>query len=107
MPIERDNPFRCDHVGCDALRSNVNNWFFALADESCVQVYHWETAPKKVKEEGRQFCGLAHTMNFVSHALTPHNRPDPNRESTLELKPPLDRDGKAPEPKEDITEVEA
>jgi hypothetical protein len=106
MPIERDNPFACDHLGCDALRRGVNHWYIVLVDNG-VHVYKWDEAPKKAMEEGYHFCGLAHTINFVSNVLTPHNKPDPNKESTIEFKPPLDREGKAPEPKEEVaTEVQ-
>ncbi len=97
MPIERDNPFACDHVGCDALRRSVNHWFVVTTDESGVRVYHWDRAPKRAMDEGYHFCGLGHTINYVSKALTPDTPNDPHRESTLELKPPLTREGKVTE----------
>ena len=106
MPIERDNPFRCDHVGCDALRRSVNHWYVVVADDNGVHIYEWDKTPKKAMEEGAHFCGIGHTITFVSKALAPTHTPDPERESTLELKPPLTREGNIPEPKEEVTEVE-
>ena len=96
MP-ERSNPLECDHVGCTAVRRSVNHWYLVLTDDSGVHVYQWDKAPKRAMEDGYRFCGIAHTMNYVSKALTPDTPPDPARESTLELKPPLNREGKEPE----------
>lgn len=106
MPVERDNPFRCDTVGCPALRREINHWYVVLADESGVHIYEWEKAPKKAMEEGHHFCGLAHTIKFVSKVLTPDTPSNPDRESTVVLNPPLDRDGKSPEPKDESIEAE-
>jgi hypothetical protein len=54
-------------------------------------------------KDGKHFCGIAHTIQTVSNLLTPDTTVA-NRESTLELKPPLNREGNAPvEAKEEIT----
>jgi hypothetical protein len=52
-------------------------------------------------KDGKHFCGIAHTIQTVSNLLTPDTTVA-NRESTLELKPPLNREGLAPEAKEDL-----
>ena len=96
MP-ERSNPFECDHVGCGALRREVNRWYVVFVDEAGIHIYEWHKAPKRAMEEGWHFCGIAHTTAFVSKQLTPDRPHNPERESTLELKPPLNREGKEPE----------
>jgi hypothetical protein len=85
MAIERLNPFQCDALGCGALRTTVNHWFVAIEDETGVHVYRWSKAPRKAMAEG---------FHFSSSSLTPNKTPDPQRESTLKLKPPLTREGK-------------
>ena len=97
MPPERLNPLQCDAVGCPALRGNVNHWHVVLVDESGIHIYEWDKAPKKAMDNGYHFCGQGHTINFVSKTLTSGHTPDPSRESTLELKPPLTREGTVPE----------
>jgi hypothetical protein len=96
MP-ERSNPFECDHLGCTALRREVNHWYVVLADDSGIHIYVWDKAPVSAMKNGYRFCGIAHTTTFVSKQLTPDRPHDPERESTLELKPPLNREGKEPE----------
>jgi hypothetical protein len=96
MP-ERSNPFQCDAVGCDALRRLVNHWYVVLTDDTGIHIYEWDKAPKKAMDEGHHFCGIAHTTSFVSKMLSPDRPHDPERESTLELKPPLTREGKETE----------
>jgi hypothetical protein len=46
-------------------------------------------------KDGKHFCGIAHTIQTVSNLLTPDTTVA-NRESTLELKPPLNREGNTP-----------
>jgi len=46
-------------------------------------------------KDGKHFCGIAHTIQTVSNLLTPDTTVA-NRESTLELKPPLTREGTVP-----------
>ena len=86
--------YQCDAVGCTAMRREVNNWLVVLYEENGVHIYHWDKAPKKAMESGYRFCGLDHALRYASNALTP-NTTDPARESTLELRPPLGRDGEA------------
>jgi hypothetical protein len=45
---------------------------------------------------GKHFCGLQHAFLYASNVLTP-DQTKVNRESTLELKPPLTREGTKPE----------
>src|SRR5579871_2121022 len=87
VSIERTNPFECDSAGCGAIRRSVNHWWIVHTDSSGVHIYEWDKCPDRAREDGRQFCGVGHTMAFVSDNLMPHTRPDPERESTLELKP--------------------
>ncbi len=96
MPPDRLNPLQCDTVGCTALRSTVNHWYIVLVDDG-VHIWEWDKAPKKAMDNGYHYCGLAHAIASVSRELVPHHTPDPKRESTLELKPPLTREGKVSE----------
>ncbi len=94
----------CDWPGCGAQRRTVNHWFVVHKTGKGVHVYRWDDASEKAMNEGKHFCGVTHTIQHVSSLLTADNT-DPNRESTLELKPPLTREGTAPEqPTEEKTE---
>jgi len=94
-----ESSISCDYRGCGAQRREVNNWYVVSQDTSGVHIFHWDECPQKAMKDGKHFCGISHTMQSVSNFLTPNNTKS-NRESTLELKPPLARDGTAPEPKE-------
>ena len=96
-------PGECDHPGCGALRRTVNHWFVAHRTSTGVHLYEWDKAPETAMKDGKHFCGLGHMMHYVSGIMTP-DETDRNRESTLELKPPLTRQGTAPE--QQPTEVE-
>jgi hypothetical protein len=87
-------PYECAALGCTAVRRLVNHWFVVYVDSNGIHIYEWDNAPDRAMEDGNHFCGVAHTMAFVSKKLTPETRQDPERDSTLELKPPLTRDGR-------------
>jgi hypothetical protein len=87
--------FACDSQGCEAVRRQVNRWYVVLADECGVHVFEWDKAPAKAMANGKHFCGIAHTVLYVSIVLTPDTA-DVNREATIELKPPLTREGTKP-----------
>ena len=87
-------PYECSAVGCGALRRSVNHWFVVFTDSSGIHIYQWDNCPDRAMEDGKHFCGVAHTMAFVSKELTPETPQDKDRESTLELKPPLTREGR-------------
>ena len=97
-----DIVYSCDLPGCDRTYSATNNWFAVQADGlGRVCIYRWEYAKEtRILESSKHFCGVGHTIQHVSNLLTP-NTTDPNRESTLELKPPLTRDGAETETKEE------
>ncbi len=82
----------CDHPNCGLKRKEVNHWFAVLADDSGVKIFEWSKAPQNAVKRGKHFCGVAHALLYVSSLLTP-DKTDLRRESTLELKPPLKRDG--------------
>jgi hypothetical protein len=95
----------CDYPGCGAVRRDVNQWYVVLPDSSGVHIYHWDQCPPKAMKDGKHFCGIAHTIQTVSNLLTPDTT-IANRESTLELKPPLNREGTVPvEAKEDLETI--
>ena len=81
------------------MRREVNNWFVALKDDNGVHIYHWDQCPARAMKEGVHLCGIDHTIRTVSNLLTPDTTVA-NRESTLELKPPLTREGTVPAAKE-------
>lgn len=89
-------PAKCDWVGCGAERRDVNRWYVVLPDAVGVHVYEWHKAPEQAMKIAKHFCGLGHALQFVSKVLTP-DETAPDRESTLDLKPPLTREGVAPE----------
>jgi hypothetical protein len=56
-------------------------------------------------KNGKPYCGLSHAFLAASNILTPDTT-IANRESTLELKPPLNREGTVPvEAKEDLETI--
>ena len=86
----------CDYPGCGAVRRQTNHWFVVSEDCYGVHVYKWERCPVEAMRKGKHLCGLDHMTQYVSKILTPDGT-DPKRETTLELKPPLTREGTAPE----------
>ena len=94
--MAKDSPYQCDAVGCGVVRREVNHWHVVYVDSTGIHIHEWDKAPDWAMEQGFHFCGVAHTMAFVSKKLTPETTQDPARESTLELKPPLTRDGREP-----------
>ena len=86
--------YECDAVGCKVVRTETNHWLVVFSDQTGVHIYPWDKAPKRAMKDGQRFCGITHTMLYVSKALTPDTPQNPDRESTLELKPPLNREGK-------------
>lgn len=82
----------CDWPSCGAQRREVNRWYVVLPDSLGVHIYEWHKATERAMEEGKHFCGLAHAFQFASKVLTP-DETKADRESTLELKPPLTREG--------------
>lgn len=82
---------QCHWKGCHAIRRETDQWYVVHQTATALHVYTLENATKQARECGRHFCGLLHTLNFISQALTP-DKTDPHRESTLELKPPLTRE---------------
>jgi len=97
----------CDYPGCNAVRREVNQWYVVLSDSSGVHIFHWDQCPQKAIKDGKHFCGIAHTIQTVSNLMTPDTTVA-NRESTLELKPPLTREGTVPQdvPRETIESLE-
>ena len=93
----------CDHKGCKAIKRDVNNWWVVFKTSSGVHIYEWEKSPALAMTKGKHFCGIAHMLDCVSHAVTP-DETDAKRESTLVLKPPLSRDGSEPEEEPNIDE---
>jgi hypothetical protein len=87
---------QCDWLGCGAQRREVNRWYVVVPDSFGVHIYEWHKAPKRAMEDGKHFCGLGHAFQYASKVLTP-DETKADRESTLELKPPLTREGTAPE----------
>jgi len=77
------------------MRRQVNNWFVVLKDDNGVHIYHWDQCPARAMKEGIHLCGLGHMTQTVSNLMTPDTTVA-NRESTLELKPPLNREGNTP-----------
>ena len=69
-------------IGMSSLRTNT-----ALGFTTGISARHME--------EGKHFCGLDHAFRYASNVMTP-NHTDANRESTLELNPPLNREGTKP-----------
>ncbi len=94
-----DSTVTCDFSGCGAQRREVNNWFIVVQDSLGVHIFHWDECPQKYMKDGKHLCGISHTIQTVSNLLTPDTTVA-NRESTLALKPPLTREGNAPEVKE-------
>jgi len=90
-----ESPYSCEFRGCGVLRREVNNWFVVLRDESGVHIYHWDKCPVRAMKEGVHLCGIDHALRTASNLLTPDTTVT-NRESTLELKPPLTREGTVP-----------
>ena len=91
-----DSPASCDYQGCKAVRQTVNHWFVGTEDLYGVHIYRWETCPEEAMKNGKHFCGIEHALRNASSVLTPDTT-DRQRESTLELKPPLTREGTVPE----------
>ena len=82
----------CDTPNCGSVRTPTNHWYVVLADDSGVHIYRWANVSQKAMRTGRHFCGVAHAIQYASSVLTPDTT-NMKRESTLELKPPLTRDG--------------
>lgn len=82
----------CDLPNCGTVRKDTNHWYVVLADDSGVHVYRWGKVSQKAMRMGKHFCGVAHAIQYASYILTPDTT-NAKRESTLELKPPLTRDG--------------
>ena len=77
------------------MRRDVNNWFVVFKDDNGVHIYHWDQCPARAMKEGVHLCGIDHTIRTASNLLTPDTTKS-GRESTLELKPPLTREGTVP-----------
>ena len=89
-------PDECNWVGCGALRRGVNHWYIVVETKGGVRIYKWAECPPEAMKNGKHFCGLAHAFQHASKVLTP-DETKPDRESTLELRPPLTREGTKPE----------
>ena len=89
-------PPECDWPGCGAQRRDVNRWYVVTADLYGAHIYKWESCPEDAMKNGKHCCGLGHAFQFASKVLTP-DETNPDRESTLELRPPLTREGTKPE----------
>jgi hypothetical protein len=79
-------PPSCDFPGCTAVRREVNFWYVVTQNACGVHIYKWETCPPEAMQTGNHYCGLSHAFRAASKALTP-DETDPNRKSTLELQP--------------------
>lgn len=86
-------PYKCDASGCGATRKDVNHWFAVLSNAP-IQIYRWEDCPVSSLNSpyAKHFCGADCLMKYIS-SLVSGDSTDADRESTLELKPPLARDG--------------
>lgn len=91
----------CDLPNCSAIHREANNWYVALADDTEVRIIHWDKASQKSIRAGKHFCGVGHALEYASCVLTP-DKTDPNRESSLKLRPPLARDGAQTKPEAKI-----
>lgn len=96
-----ESPIECAYVGCHALRRTVNHWYVVEETPSGAHIHRWADCSEKSMKNGKPYCGLSHAFLAASNILTPDTTVA-NRESTLELKPPLNREGLAPEAKEDL-----
>ena len=85
-------PIECSKSGCGALRRSVNHWYIVEETPSGAHIHRWKDCSLDAMKRGKPFCGLGHAFPAASNILTPDTT-DVNRESTLELKPPLTREG--------------
>lgn len=89
--------FVCD-CGCEAVKQQSNHWWMILEydrDGPAIGISEWND--KFVDQPGIKFAAgesCAHKMLSQFMAKVTGTTPDPQRESTLELKPPLTREGK-------------
>jgi len=100
-----ESPIECAYVGCNALRRSVNHWYVVEETPSGSHIHRWSDCSEKSMKNGKPYCGLSHAFLAASNILTPDTT-IANRESTLELKPPLNREGTVPvEAKEDLETI--
>lgn len=90
--MDPNKPIECELTGCGVLRRTVNNWYIVEKTESGAHIHQWGKCPKEAMETGKHFCGLNHAFLHASKLLT-QDTTVADRESTLELKPPLTREG--------------
>jgi hypothetical protein len=81
---------QCDHLGCGAVRRDVNNWYVTMEDEVGVRVMHWDKCSPQMLKGGRHWCGLPHALIYISSVLGPSEL---HSEQGIKLTPPLNRDG--------------
>ena len=87
-------PYQCDAPGCGAQRRDVNHWW-AVIGTSPIGIYEWDDCKAETLAAAKHFCGVDCLMRYIS-SLVSRDSTNANRESTLELKPPLTRDGSMP-----------
>ena len=71
--------------------AGVNHWYVITEDLYGAHIFKWRTCPEDAMKNGKHFCGYDHAGKHLSKIFSP-DLADPNRESTLELKPPITRE---------------
>jgi len=60
----------CDHLGCGAVRRDVNNWCVVTESRRGVCILHWEHCTETQIKTGKHFCGQLEAFVYASSAFT-------------------------------------
>jgi hypothetical protein len=91
----------CDHLGCGAVRRDVNNWCVVTESRRGVCILHWEHCTETQIKTGKHFCGQLQAFIYASGAFTaPRQERDideathiPHAPLAYIVAPVLNRDG--------------
>jgi hypothetical protein len=67
----------CDHLGCGAVRRDVNNWCVVTESRRGVCILHWAHCTETQIKTGKHFCGQLQAFIYASSAFT---APRPERD---------------------------
>lgn len=65
--------YKCDHPGCEQVRTESNHWWVAANIAGSLEIFPWPE-DYRLEEYHQHYCGQEHTLSALSRWMGEQNR---------------------------------